>query len=128
MEHNNLCVSSVWREILLAKDIIARKDEKARLKKISEHTKRGIMVPDEKATPIVDPEVEWKIPNITWLAEKAREAKGKGKSRIRINNHEDDEDDEDLIIDTIGDSNLRDAMFENDDFVDFEETHSHDDV
>lgn len=85
-------------------------------------------MPDEKAMPIVDPKVEWKIPNILWLTEKAKEAKEKEKNRIRINNHEHDEHDEDFIIDIIGDSNLRNAMLENDDFVDFEETHSHDDV
>ena len=54
-----------------------------------------------------------------------------GKNRIRINNDEDDEDDEDdgdFIIDTIGDTNLPDAMLETDDFVDFEATHSDDDV
>ena len=116
------------RDDLLAKGKITRTEEKARLKRIKDCTKRGVQVPDEDATSIVDPEVEWKASNSIWLAEEARKAKAKSKHQISVNQHEDEEEDVDFIIDTIGDSKLRDAVLANDAFVAVEETDSDEDV
>jgi hypothetical protein len=62
------------------------------------------------------------------LTKKIRKTKTKKKDRILNNFHEVDEEDEDFIIDTIDDRNVRDAMMKEDNFVDFEETKSDDDV
>lgn len=81
-------------------------------------------MPDKDANPIVDPEVEWKASNPTWLAEEVRKAQAKKKTKTPT----DQEDDVDFIIDTVDDSKLRDRMQENNDFVAFDETDSEDDV
>lgn len=86
------------------------------------------MVPEFDLIPIVDPEVEFKASNPTWLAEEARKAETKAKNRGGLNNHQNDEDDEDFIIDTVGDARLRDVPMEKDDYVGFEETDSDDNV
>lgn len=46
------------RDDILAKGIIARKDEKARIKRVKEYTKQGVEVPEEDKRAIVDLEVE----------------------------------------------------------------------
>lgn len=66
---------------MLAKGIIARKDEKARIKRVKEFTKQGIAVPDKDLTPIADPEVHWKTTDVTWLTEEVRKAKAKEEKR-----------------------------------------------
>jgi hypothetical protein len=62
------------------------------------------------------------------LTKKIRKTKTKKKDRIQSNFHEFDEENKDFIIDTIDDRNVRDAMMKEDDFVDFEETKSDDNV
>lgn len=118
----------IERDELQAKGVIARKAEKARLKRVKNYTKRGVLVPDEDATPIVDPEMEWKAINPTWKEEEARKVEAKKRNKIRTNQSHDDEEDVEFIIDIVGDSNLRDAVVENDDFVAFDETDGEEDV
>lgn len=58
-EHN--MYMKFWRterDDVLAKGIIARRDEKARIKRIKDYIKRGVEVPDKDKDAIVDPEVE----------------------------------------------------------------------
>lgn len=45
------------------KGVLARKNEKLRLKQIKDMTKRGIFIPVEMMTPIPDPKTEWKNSN-----------------------------------------------------------------
>ena len=110
------------RNDVFAKGIIARKDEKKRQKRVRDYERREITMPNEDAVSIVDPEVEFKASNPTWLAEEARKAKTKTKHQNPTNQEEDEEDYGGFIIDTTGDSKLRDVMIENDDFMTFDET------
>lgn len=98
------------RDDVLAKGIIARRGEKARIKRIKTYTKRKEEVPEEDKCAIVDPEVEWKATNPTWLAEEAREARAKEKYQFRVYNQDNDEDDDNFIIDTVGDRERIAAM------------------
>jgi hypothetical protein len=86
------------------------------------------MMSDSDLISIVNLEIDWKISNSTWLTKKIRKIKTKKKDRIQSNFHEVDEEDKDFIIDTIDDENVQDAMMKEDDFVDFKETKSDDDV
>ena len=106
----------------MAKGVIARKEEKARLKRIKDYTKQGVMMnPEIDTISIIDPMIEWKATNPIWLAEEAKKAKAKEKGKTRANQDEDEDEDIEFIIDTVGDSIIRDEMKENDDFVAFEE-------
>ena len=133
-EHNNFMRGwRVERNKVLAKGVIARKDEKARLKRVKNYLKQGVEIPENDASPIIDPVVEFKATNPTWLAEEARK-KGKEKMRAEGDSENDSENDSDIefIIDTVGDSNIRDEMRdemkENDDFVAFESSDSDEEV
>jgi hypothetical protein len=48
------------RDEMHAKGVLARKNEKARLKQIKDMTKRGIFIFVEMMTPISNSETEWK--------------------------------------------------------------------
>ena len=68
------------RDAILTKKFIARKNGKARIKKIKEYIKRKIEMSDENKCAIVNPKIEWKATNFTWLADKAKKAQTKKKS------------------------------------------------
>lgn len=58
-EHNMyIKVWRVERDDVLTKGIIARKEKKARIKRVKEYTKRGVELPDEDKLPIVNSEVK----------------------------------------------------------------------
>jgi hypothetical protein len=60
------------RDEMHAKEVLARKNVKARLRQIKEMSKRSIFIPVEMMTPISDPETEWKNSNDIWKAEQAK--------------------------------------------------------
>ncbi len=102
-EYNNMI--KIWRmerDEMHAKGVIARKNEKARIKQIKEMKKQGVFISMELMTPIADPEAEWKSSNEVWNAEQEKK-----KIKRRDENDENDENDNvQFIVDTMGDSNL----------------------
>ena len=99
----------IWRwerDNILAKGIAARKEEKARIKRVKGFIKQGLPIPDADLMPIEDPEVSWKANDMTWKAEEARKAQAKNKHAKPTNGNE-SEGSIEFIIDTIGDHNLR---------------------
>jgi hypothetical protein len=99
-EYNNMM--RIWRmerDEMHAKGVIARKNEKARIKQIKEMKKQGVFIPTELMTPIADPEAEWKSSNEVWNAEQE-------KKKIKRRDENDENDDVQFIVDTVGDSNF----------------------
>ncbi len=76
------------------KDVLARKNEKLRLKQIKKMTKRDIFISIEIMTLIPDSKIEWKNSNDIWNAEQAKKL---------INQRDDDFE---FIVNTTDDSNL----------------------
>ncbi len=98
-DYNNMM--RIWRmrrDEMHAKGVIARKNEKARIKQIKEMKKQDVFIPTELMTPISDPEAEWKSSNEVWNAEQE-------KKKIKRRD-DDDDDDVQFIVDTVGDSTL----------------------
>lgn len=61
------------RDAKYAEGVIARKDERARARKVKELETKGIVIPpDSNLHPIPDPDVIWKDNGPTWKAEVAR--------------------------------------------------------
>ncbi len=94
-----------------AKDVIARKTEKAEIKQIKEMTKYRLFISVELLQLIHDLEVEWKRINETWLIEQEKKNRRK-KSRLEKSVEEEDDDDTEFIIDKFGDE---------EDFIPFED-------
>lgn len=75
---------------------------------------------------IIDLEIKWKASNFIWLIEITKKAKK--KHQIRINQKKNEKNDENIIIDTVDDSNIRNVLLANDDFVIFENFESDENV
>ncbi len=102
------------RNEMHAKDVIARKTEKARIKQIKEMTKSRLFISVELLQLIDDLEVEWKRINETWLIEQEKKNRKK-KSRLEKSieeKEEDDDDDTEFIINKFDDE---------EDFISFED-------
>ncbi len=80
-----------------AKEVIARKNEKARIKQIKKMKKQEVFISTELMTPISDPEAEWKISNEVWNAEQEKK---------KIKRRDDENDDVEFIVNNMSDSNL----------------------
>ncbi len=94
-----------------AKDVIARKTEKARIKQIKKMTKNHLFISVELLQLIHDLEVEWKRISETWLIEQEKKNRKK-KSRLEKSvNEEEDDDDTEFIINKFDDE---------EDFISFE--------
>jgi hypothetical protein len=92
--------------------VLARKNEKARLKQIKEMTKRNIFILVEMMTPISDSKAEWKSFNAIWNAEQTKK---------QINKHQNDDDDVEFIVDTADNPGLdNEGDDEEADFVSFD--------
>ncbi|MCJ1241193.1 hypothetical protein MMC14_009197 [Varicellaria rhodocarpa] len=98
----------VLRDNILAKGVIARKEEKARVKAVKELQKQGFFVPFDMLTPIHDPEPEWKATNPIWLSEEARKKAEKEEKERRKSTKEEDDDIESVtfIVDIVGDRQM----------------------
>ena len=108
-----------------AEGIIARKNEKIRIKHIKDLAKQGVSISDEMLTPIDDPEAIWKASDITWQTEETKKRTKKGVKDTHIFNDEEEETETTIIMDTVGDQNLRfigegDSIRQPKDFVAFE--------
>ncbi len=84
-----------------AKEIIARKNEKARIKQIKKMKKQSVFIFMKLMIFIADLEAKWKNSNEMW---NAKQEKKKIKKR--------DDDDVQFIVNTMNDSNLRLQMNE----------------
>jgi DDE superfamily endonuclease len=91
------------RDTKHAEGVIARKQEKARIRRVKELMGQGLTIAPELLTPIPDPEVIWKSSDVTWQAEE--EAKRKRKEAKERGNTIAEADDEEVtfIIDSTGD-------------------------
>jgi hypothetical protein len=85
------------RDEMHAKGVIARKNEKARIKQIKKMKKQGVFIPTELMTPIADPEAEWKSSKEVWNAEQEKK---------KIKRRDDENDHVQFIVETVGDSKL----------------------
>ncbi len=106
-----------------AKEVIARKNEKARIKQIKKMTKQSVFISMKLMTSIADLEAEWKSSNEMWNAEQE-------KKKIKKRDENDENDDVQFIVNTMSDSNLRLQMNEQADFMTFDlkdEDHFEDD-
>ena len=113
------------RDSVHAEGVIARKNEKIRIKHIKDLTKQGVSISDEMLTPIDDPEAIWKASDITWQKEETKKKTKKGVKDTHIFNDEEGETETTFIMDTVGDQNLRfigegDSIRQQKDFVAFE--------
>jgi CRISPR/Cas system CSM-associated protein Csm4 (group 5 of RAMP superfamily) len=90
------------RDEMHAKGIIARKNEKARIKQIKKMKKQSVFISMELMTSIADLEAEWKSSNEMWNAKQEKK-----KIKRRDENDENDENDNvQFIVNTMSDSNL----------------------
>ena len=96
IQRNFMRMWRMERDEIHSKGVAARKQEKARTKRVKELEKQQIIIPDELLDPIPDPEVEWKATNQTWKAEQAKKEKAKDKTGHGVANQ--DENDEDIAI------------------------------
>ncbi len=101
----------IKRDDVHAKDVVARKTEKARIKQIKKMTKNHLFISVELLQLIHDLEVEWKRINETWLIEQEKKNRKK-KSRLEKSvDEEEDNDDTEFIINKFDDE---------EDFISFE--------
>ena len=111
------------RNEIQKKKIIARKDERTRLKRVKKFMKQNIMISNDLVRLIVDSKVEWKAINEVWRAEKAKKIVKRRKIEMksqmstiveqRERNEEDNEiEDTEFIL-------SRDLMKTQDDFISF---------
>ncbi len=87
-----------------AKEIIARKNEKARIKQIKKMKKQSVFISTKLMIFIANLEAKWKSNNEMW---NAKQEKKKIKRR-----DDDDNDDVQFVVNTMNDSNLRLQMNE----------------
>ncbi len=106
------------RDDVHAKDVIARKTKKARIKQIKEITKSRFFISVELLQLIDDLEVEWKRINETWLIEQEKKNRKK-KSRLEksVEEEKEDDDDTEFIINKFDDE---------EDFISFEDENERD--
>ena len=71
------------RDEIQKKSVIARKDERTRLKRVKELMKQNIMISNDLVRLIVDSKVEWKTINEVWQTEKTRKTVKKRKTRMK---------------------------------------------
>ncbi len=81
-----------------AKEVIARKNEKARIKQIKKMKKQSVFISMKLMISIADLEAEWKSSNEMWNAEQEKK---------KIKRRDNDENDVQFIVNTMSDSNLR---------------------
>ncbi len=85
-----------------AKEIIARKNEKTRIKQIKKMKKQNVFISMKLMIFIADFETKWKSSNEMWNAKQEKK-----KIKRRDENDENDEnDDVQFIVNTMSDSNL----------------------
>jgi hypothetical protein len=97
----------IWkmkRDEMHAKKIIARKNEKARIKQIKKMKKQSVFISTKLMIFIANFEAKWKNSNEMW---NAKQEKKKIKRR-----DDDDNNDVQFIVNTMNDSNLRLQMNE----------------
>ena len=113
------------RDSVHAEGVIARKNEKIRIKHVKDLAKQGVSISGEMLNPIDDPEAIWKASDITWQTEETKKKTTKGVKDTHIFNDEEEETKTIFIMDTVGDQNLRfigegDSIRLQKDFVAFE--------
>ncbi len=99
-EYNNMM--KIWRmkrNEMHAKEVIARKNEKARIKQIKKMKKQNVFIFTKLMTFIADFEAEWKSSNEMWNAKQA-------KKKIKRRDENDENDNVEFIVNTMSDSNL----------------------
>ncbi len=105
-EYNNMM--KIWRmkrNEMHAKEVIARKDEKARIKQIKKMKKQNVFIFMKLMISIADLEAKWKSSNEMWNAKQE-------KKKIKRRNENDENDDVQFIVNTMNDSNLSFSMNE----------------
>ncbi len=83
----------IWRmkrDEMHAKEVAARRVEKARIKQLKELQKNINIISDEMFQSISDLEIEWKTTNLIWLTQQA--VKQNKKKKSRVNDNRDDEE------------------------------------
>ncbi len=103
-EYNNMM--KIWRmkrDEMHAKEIIARMNEKARIKQIKKMKKQNVFIFTKLMIFIANLEAKWKSSNEMWNAEQEKK---------KIKRRDDDENDVQFIVNTMSDSNLRLQMNE----------------
>ncbi len=98
-EYNNMI--KIWRmkrDEMHAKEIIARKNEKARIKQIKKMKKQKVFIFTKLMIFIADLETKWKNNNEMWNAKQKKK---------KIKKRNDDENDVQFIVNTMNNSNLR---------------------
>ena len=77
-EHNNFM--RIWqmkRDSVHAEGVIARKNEKIRIKHVKDPSKQRVSKSDEMLNPTDDPEAIWKSSDITWQTEETKKRRRK---------------------------------------------------
>ena len=69
------------RDAKYAEGVIARKQERNRLRQIKELSKQDLAISSEHLIPIPDPEAIWKATDVTWQEEERKKTK-KTKSQV----------------------------------------------
>ncbi len=103
-EYNNMM--KIWRmkkDEIHAKEIIARKNEKARIKQIKKMKKQNVFIFTKLMIFIANFEAKWKNNNEMWNTKQEKK---------KIKRRNDDNDDVQFIVNTMHDSNLRLQMNE----------------
>ncbi len=111
-EYNNMM--RIWRmkrDEMHAKEIIARKNEKARIKQIKKMKKQSVFISTKLMTLIANSEAKWKSSNEMWNAKQEKK---------KIKKRDDDDDDVQFIVNTMNDSNLWLQMNEQADYMTFD--------
>ena len=129
-----------------AEGVVARRDEKIRVKIIKDMAKQGSLIFSHMLAPIQDPEILWKATDLTWIGKETKKDAAKkkvsGQQEDGGNKKDEDERDEEdeyvMIITNVSDHNRRfrtgpeagdaknaenedDAICNQDDFIAFEE-------
>lgn len=79
-ECNNIMI--IWkndRDVVHDINLEARKNEKARVKRVKNLIKQGVIISDDLLILILDPETEWKTTNAIWKKVKAKKIKARMK-------------------------------------------------
>ncbi len=98
----------IWRikrNEMHAKEVIARKDEKTRIKQIKKMKKQSVFIFMKLMIFIFDFEAKWKSSNEMWNAKQE-------KKRIKRRDENNENDDVQFIVNTMNDSNLSFSMNE----------------
>ncbi len=83
-----------------AKEVIAWKNEKARIKQIKKMKKQNVFIFTKLMISIANFEANWKSSNEMWNAEQE-------KKKIKRRDENDENNDVEFIVNTMSDSNLR---------------------